>query len=129
MQILLLSHLHLKETHINLMNLKITKVPILDVAVVVAEVAVATKEAVVLPKGVISKIIVNGTHGSLHKNLPASSVAVAKKITSPETASVMYGAATARQKIMDHVHADGYRNPQTMVWSFHISLGGPLKNI
>ena len=105
------------------------KVDILDVAVVVAEVAAATREAGVLPREAISTTIVNGIQGNTTKNLPASSVAVVKRTISPETATARYGATTAIQKIMDHAHADGYRNPRTMVWSLNIPLRSPLKNV
>ena len=100
---------------------------IMDVAVVVAEVAATAREVGELPRGAISKIIMNGTPGS--KNLPASSVAVAVKDTLLATATVMFGATTAELTIMDHVRANGYRKQGTMAWSFHIPQGRPLKNV
>ena len=129
MQILLLLHLHPKYSHLNHINLlHITKLDTQDVAVVVAEVAAITREAGVPLREVTSKTTVNGTHGRLIKNRPASSVAVVKKTTSPEIALATYGATNAEQIHMDRARAVGYRNPRTMVWSLNIPLGGPLKN-
>ena len=130
MQILLLFHLHPKDPHINHLNLlQITKLDTQDVAVVVAEVEAATREARVLPRGAISTTIVNGIQGSKTKNPPASSVAVVATITSPETAEARYGATIAEQTAMDRARANGYRNPRTMAWSFHIPLVSPLENV
>ena len=67
-------------------------------------------------------------HISTTANLPASSVAVVKKIIPLEIVLAKCGATNATLIHMGRALAVGYRNLRTMVWSLNIPLGGPLKS-